>query len=440
MNAHVLAPGIVFIGVLIAMCLSGGCRQEGTFARRGGPGESAHEGTLAMNLAFNSDESLLAAVNRIDGKEAEDTNNFVLMTFDVGRPEEEPHIKGYCSSSVAAWNSEGDGLYVLQALNSRVAFGELTLAGRVHKRSRSFPNDARASGSMFSYDAEAGVLACLQRSREGQCLVLWWPKSDELEQVLLPNGFIADLSMPPYVCGSGNVVVVVSSDKQDFAALDLGEMSWRYASIQPYEPKWQWHSWKPRDQRKDDWQMSGGPEKDLFFVDPQGYHLWAVVSEMPLGARLTPEGPVATASNPLVVLDVTSQEATSILDSPVVVLGHRLSLDGPSVFGYLFAGVASSEDSTTRVVLYNASERALRPRVDCVAYVLDSSDPQFPHFEERILYKNGEVVASGGIAVSRSGQLLALCRAGSDGELFLTVLKLPEGQEIAGWPMAASCR
>ena len=70
-----------------------------------------------------------------------------------------------------------------------------------------------------------------------------------------------------------------------------------------------------------------------------------------------------------------------------------------------------------------------------MAYILDTSDPQIPRFREHVVYEDGEVVSGAGIAVSRSGQLLALCRAGSDGELFLTVLELPDAKKIASWPV-----
>jgi len=365
----------------------------------------------AMTLSFSDDGSLLAAVEKIHNKTQGDDNSFRVVVLETRRPEAAKRVIGYCSSSFAAWNGNGDGLYVLQAGGNQDVLAELCLDGRVATRSQALPSDAEATGATLSYDNVAGVVACLQSLKEGQSLVLWWPKVDDIEQVLFPDGFAADLSMPPYVCG--NVVVVVSSDGEDFAALDIGGMSWQYAS---------------REQRKAGWQMSGGFEKDLFFLDSQAHHLWSMVSELPLGATPTAEGFVVTAFDKLVALDVASQEA-------IRVLTHRRAPDGPSVFSHLLAGVAGSEDSTTRVVLYNATETPSGPRADCVAYILDTSDPQVPRFREHVVYEDGEVVASAGIAVSRSGQLLALCRAGSDGELFLTVLELPDGKKIASWPV-----
>lgn len=329
----------------------------------------------------------------------------------------EARVIGRCSSASVAWNAKATRVYVTQGSVEGASIVELGFDGDILGESPVF---ASGPGGRLSYNRQLDLLVLLHESGDVQTLKLWWPETDRLETVGLPVGFVADLASQPYICGIDPRVVLVSADHQSFAAYDVDRECWQYASLTPAQDEWSWHDWPADGVRGAGWQLldsvgGAGSVQDYFFVDGTGSTLWCAADTA--YRHMSPpreDGsiPYVSPAHYLVPLDVPSRQPAP---------RHRTVR--LSVYGWALLAVAGSHDRETVAVLYGDTENTdpgETVQADCVAYRLppapspgtDLFEYGRDYREKHFLYENGEVLGSGGIAMSSEGREVAVVVAG----------------------------
>ncbi len=408
------ASGSIMVALACLICA--GCRPEGSVAPR--------QTTPIDSLTFSPGGNMLLAVAPAGSSAGVRGYRFQAAVLDLAALGKPARVIGGCDTGTAAWDGEGNGVYVVRFARDSAKLVELALSGEVVRATG--PLQANGAGAL-SYDRATGMVALAMQDNQGQFLVLWRPEGNDLSRIRLPEGFGASGRMPPLICAKARKVVLVASDQEGFAAYDLNERTWQYPRIKLFAPRWHWSSWTTGLESAGHWEMGDGLAPDRFFIDPAGRQLWVVVSRAPVGAIPLPGGGFRLlASDGLRALDVATQ-------SVAAPDGHAMS--PLRVFGDRVAGVSSALDLQSVGVLYQRPGLGPADRVDWVVFRLEKSTTAEAQrvYSEHVVYTAGEVFLQGSIAVSESGDMMAVCRAGTAGLPEVVAVRLPSLEQIGTW-------